>query len=160
VTAPYLLDFDVNFNLTVSRNIPFKLTNWKTLNYRLRANFDGLRSEYVPVPPERKEGDGKVVYEVGKRVQDVSHNEDSSFSVIIEDVDTGVSSILHPDLVITADGANSTIRKLFFPGIGNPYSGYLTWRGVIPEKDVSEETMKFLEGNAVRYFADGSYIVM
>jgi hypothetical protein len=47
-----------------------------------------------------------------------------------------------------------------FPKLEAPYSGYLTWRGVVPEKRLSEETINFLHDNCIRYRTDGSYIVV
>jgi hypothetical protein len=36
-------------------------TDWSTLYYRLRANFDGLQTGYCEVPPET-ERDGQALY--------------------------------------------------------------------------------------------------
>jgi 2-polyprenyl-6-methoxyphenol hydroxylase-like FAD-dependent oxidoreductase len=159
VTAEDLFVFDVNLKVTEQRKVTFKLTTWKTLYYRLRANFDELSSEYAASVPESLPTDGAVVYEVGKRVIDVSYTKESGLSLVYEDIVTGNSSRIHPDLIIAADGANSGTRKLMFPGIEAPYAGYLTWRGMVPEKDVSEETIKFLDNIAIRYHSEGSYIV-
>jgi 2-polyprenyl-6-methoxyphenol hydroxylase-like FAD-dependent oxidoreductase len=139
--------------------VPFKLTAWKTLYYRLRANFDGLSSEYAASVPESIPADGTASYEVGKRVTDVAYTPGSGLSLVYEDLDSGSSSRIYPDLGIAADGANSGIRKLLFPELEAPYAGYLTWRGVVPEKDVSEETITFLHNIAIRYHSEGSYIV-
>ena len=160
VTASYLRIVDVDLNLTELRTVPFKLTNWKTFYYRLRANFDSLSSEYVLEPPQSLPTDGTVLYDVGKRVKDVAYEKESGLTITSEDVGTGLSTSLHPDLIIAADGANSTIRKLLFPELETPYAGYLTWRGVIPEKSISEETLNFLHEKAIRYCTDGSYIVV
>lgn len=160
VTASYLRIVHVSFNLTELHPVPFRLTNWKTLYYRLRANFDGMSSEYVLVPPRSLPMDGTVVYDVGKRVKDVSYAKESGLTITSEDVVTGASTSLHPDLIIAADGANSTIRQLLLPELEAPYSGYLTWRGIIPEKSISEESLNFLHDSAIRYYTDGSYIVV
>jgi 2-polyprenyl-6-methoxyphenol hydroxylase-like FAD-dependent oxidoreductase len=159
VSASTLQITDINLRVTETRNVPFKLTNWKTLYYRLRANFDGLASEYVPTPPENLPTDGKVVYDVGKRVTGISYEKSSGIALTFEDVEQGDFQIIHPDLVIAADGANSTIRKLMFPNLDVPYAGFFTWRGVIRETDVSEDTRALLEDKCIRYRTDGGYIV-
>ena len=160
IAASKLVVLDVNLNVTEQRDVPFRLTNWKTLYYRLRANFDGLSSEYVATLPESLPTDGSVCYDVGKRAADVSYTEDSGMTVTLEDSINGITKSLHPDLVIAADGANSSIRKLLFPALESPYAGYLTWRGVVPEKDLSEEAINFLHDKAFRYHSAGSYIVV
>ena len=157
--AAFLQIFDIDLHVTEARKVPFKLTNWKTLYYRLRANFDGLSSEYVPAPPEDLPTDGTVIYDVGKRVTDISYDKGSGISLTFEDVEQGGSKVLYPDLVIAADGANSSIRKLLFPELEVSYAGYLTWRGVVPENDVSEETRKFLDDKCIHYRTDGGYIL-
>ena len=72
VPASTLQIVDSEFRLIESRKIPFKMTTWKSLHYRLRANFDGFSSAYVPNPPEGLEKDGKAIFDIGKRVTDVS----------------------------------------------------------------------------------------
>jgi 2-polyprenyl-6-methoxyphenol hydroxylase-like FAD-dependent oxidoreductase len=160
VHASSLRLVDVDLNLSALHPIPFNMTNWKTLYYRLRANFDGLSSGFVQVPPATQQSDGTVLYDTGKRVQDISYDMKSGVTVTFEDVTTGISTKLHPDLVVAADGANSTIRKLLFPKLESPYSGYLAWRGIIPERNVSEETMSFLKDNAIWYCPGDSLFVV
>ena len=140
VTASKLEVIDARLNVTESRSVSFKLTNWKTFYYRLRANFDEFKSEYVPKPPPSllKEGQA-VVYDVGKRVTNVSYNKEAGLSVTYEDVQTRTNEVLHPDLVITADGVGSATRKILFQDLKTPYSGFLTWRGIVPENVVSKK---------------------
>ena len=147
-----------DLSLVEHHAIPFKLTTWKTLYYRLRANFDGLKSEYVPSPPPNLPTDGVAVYDVGKRVVSISH--ESLVTVVFEDVLSGRSGTMQPDLIIAADGANSTIRKLLLPDLKIPYAGFLTWRGVIPELNVPKETLDLLLNKCINYSTGNGYIVM
>ncbi|KAF4626448.1 hypothetical protein G7Y89_g11711 [Cudoniella acicularis] len=160
VTASNLRTLDAELKVIWERKVPFKLTNWKTLYYRLRSNFDGLRSEYVPEAPQKLPSEGSIIYDVGKRVLDVSYAEDSGLTVTFKDVENGQSGKLHPDLIIAADGASSGIRKLLYPTLQAQYSGYLTWRGVLLEIDVSEETRNLLHDNCVRYTNDRNLIIL
>lgn len=160
VATSILRIYDADLNVTKEYKIPLKLTTWKTLYYRLRANFDGLSSEYIPSPPNTLPTDGSAKYDIGKRVTDISHRKDSGLTISFEDIENGICTSLHPDLVIAADGANSTVRRILFPKLEAPYSGYLTWRGVVPETSISKETMDFLRDKAIRYRLDGSYVVV
>ncbi|TVY91692.1 hypothetical protein LAWI1_G002972 [Lachnellula willkommii] len=124
VTASYLRVFGPDLKLLQQRKVPFKLTDWKTFYYRLRSNFDGLISEYVPESPQKLPAEGSVTYETDKTVVDVSHHRTSGLTVTFQG-DDGLSHSLHADLVIAADGANSSVRKLLFPKLDMPYSGYI-----------------------------------
>jgi 2,6-dihydroxypyridine 3-monooxygenase len=48
------------------------------------------------------------------------------------------------ELVVCADGISSTARSLLSPGIEPQYAGYIGWRGLAPEADVSPETFATL----------------
>ncbi|KAM0307085.1 hypothetical protein ACHAO8_010657 [Botrytis cinerea] len=140
VTASKLEVVDARLNVTESRSVSFKLTNWKTFYYRLRANFDEFKSEYVPKPPPSFLEEGQaVVYDVGKRVTNVSYNKEAGLSVTYEDVQTGTNEVLHPDHVIAADGAGSATRKILFLDLKTSYAGFLTWRGIVPENVASKK---------------------
>ncbi|MFI5798695.1 FAD-dependent monooxygenase [Streptomyces sp. NPDC051677] len=64
------------------------------------------------------------------------------------------------DLVVFADGISSTARKRLFPDLQRTYSGYVGWRGTVPEGEVSEETRRLL-GEALTYsVARDTHIVL
>jgi 2,6-dihydroxypyridine 3-monooxygenase len=50
----------------------------------------------------------------------------------------------HADLVVFADGISSTARRRLFPSLNRQYSGYVGWRGTLPEDLVSDETRAIL----------------
>lgn len=59
-----------------------------------------------------------------------------------EDVNTGQMQDATADLVIGADGANSTVRELLCPTAQDrKYAGYVMRRGIVPEQRLSAETM-------------------
>lgn len=161
VTASKLEVVDARLNVTEIRSVTFKLTNWKTFYYLLRANFNGLKSEYVPKPPPSLLAKGQVIfYDVRKRDTNISHDKEAGLSVTYEDVQTVTNEVLHPDLVIAADGVGSTTRKILFPDLKTPYAGFLTWRGIVLENAVSQETLDFLFDRCIRYSADRYYIAL
>lgn len=64
------------------------------------------------------------------------------------------------DLVVFADGITSTARKRLFPDLRREYSGYVGWRGTVPEGEVSEGTRRLL-GEALTYsVAHDTHIVL
>ena len=128
--------------------IPMTLTAWDVLYYRLRAMYDGFTSDYEPQAIADKEaeatGAGKVTFELGKKVDDVSYS-DGLVTVGYQDLLNGGHGTMHADLVIAADGASSAVRSVLFPNVPRPYSGYVAFRGTVLERDVSPDTVKYLE---------------
>lgn len=45
------------------------------------------------------------------------------------------------DIVVAADGIGSLSRRLLLPGIGPSYAGYVAWRGMVVESDLSNATV-------------------
>ena len=50
------------------------------------------------------------------------------------------------DLLIGADGARSTVRSLMLPDVTPQYSGYVAWRGLVPEPDLDAAHRAVLDG--------------
>ena len=159
VSASALQIVDSDFKLLELRQIPFNMTTWKLLYYRLRANFDGFSSEYVPNPPAKLDGDGKAVFDIGKRVTDVAFT-DGAVKLKFEDLINGGGGDVQADLVIAADGFRSTIRQLLVPSMSSTYSGYLTWRATILESRISEETLQAFRDRSTSYKMYKSYVIV
>ncbi len=150
------LDKDSNVKRVIK--LPLNLTSWNVLYYRLRANFDGLQSEYCPTLIGAPDSDGKAIYDLGKRARNVTAS-DQLATVEVDDLQAGGSRTLHADLVIVADGQNSVIRDQFMPGQkAQPYAGYVVWRGTVPEKDVSEATRMLFDGRFNVFAMSRGYI--
>jgi 2,6-dihydroxypyridine 3-monooxygenase len=49
------------------------------------------------------------------------------------------------DLLVCADGINSTARRLLVPNASPEYAGYVAWRGTIAPENVAAETFNFLQ---------------
>ena len=64
------------------------------------------------------------------------------------------------DLVVFADGISSTGRRRLLPHVRPRYSGYVGWRGTLPENQVSEETRALLDDALTYAVADHSHICM
>ena len=115
------------------------LTSWDTLYCRLRANYDGLRSEQCPEPPAASLTDGNTHYDLNKRVFSTEYS-DNVVTVKAEDLSTGETVDYKADLVLVADGSHSAVRRTLIPGSESTYSGYLAWRGTVHESQVTQET--------------------
>ena len=139
-------------------DIPLNLTRWTVLYYRLRANFDAFRSDYCLEPPQAAETDGKAVYEVGKRATNVAYAGDL-VTVELDDIVNGGHIVTHANFVIVADGSYSTIRQKMLPNIRDRYSGYVAWRGIVPEKNVSRETQGMFDEKFTVFEMKRGYIV-
>lgn len=49
------------------------------------------------------------------------------------------------DLIIGADGYGSVVREHFLPNLEPEYTGYIAYRGLIPERDLTDEEVRFFE---------------
>lgn len=170
--------------------LPRLMTSWDALYFRLRANFDGLRSEYMLDPPGAAPQAGESLesaasrarYEIGQRVvglEEVVADPSSAttdgeatggrkrVSVTVQDC-LGESHAgrreyqLTADLVLGADGPNSIVRKICLgeKDVERRYAGYIAWRGVVPEDQVSEETAKQFRRNITYSLLNGQHVVV
>ncbi len=60
-------------------------------------------------------------------------------------------SVFEADLVVCADGVGSRFRSAFQPAASPAYSGYVAWRGTIPESQLDRAVVDRL-GDAITYF--------
>ena len=124
------------------------LTAWTVLYHRLRAYYDGFTSTKCPqVVPTSHFSPGTAIYDLGKRVTSVQPITDGQGIQVTYDslLDKSTNSII-ADLVLAADGGNSLIRQYLAPEVTRPYSGYVAWRGCVPESIVSQPTRDLLLG--------------
>ena len=59
--------------------------------------------------------------------------------------------IVRPDLAVFADGIGSTARFVFMRDVRPEYAGYVAWRGVVHESELSTATRLAL-GDAITYY--------
>ncbi len=69
-------------------------------------------------------------------------------------------SIVEADLVVCADGVGSKFRSHLLPGGSPAYSGYVAWRGIVPEGELPESITERLT-DAITYmvFANSHILV-
>ncbi|KAI1079986.1 FAD binding domain protein [Whalleya microplaca] len=135
-----------------------QLTSWGLLNSILRANFDGSASLACPKPPAPVEGDGSAVYLTGERVTELQYTKDT-VTVKFTDIRTNQQESIDADLVIGADGVHSTVRRLVNAPVFQQYAGYVAWRGTLPEKLVSKETVQYLSDRISLQFSKHTYLL-
>ncbi|KAL8771969.1 MAG: hypothetical protein Q9209_002633 [Squamulea sp. 1 TL-2023] len=156
---PVVQFMDKNAKAIRTLKMQLCMTSWDTLYYRLRANFDGLRSHYVTVREcEPDLAVGNTSYEYGCKVTNVKYAD----GIVLVDFErlTGKVEKLHADLVIAADGPASSIRRILCPEIERTYVGYVAWRGTVVEDQVSKETREVFR-KCVSYFTyPGGHILI
>jgi 2,6-dihydroxypyridine 3-monooxygenase len=59
--------------------------------------------------------------------------------------------VVEPDLAVCADGVGSTARSMLLPDVVPQYTGYVAWRGVVPETELTVATLTRL-GDAITYY--------
>ncbi|XRM38162.1 hypothetical protein ABZX51_001594 [Aspergillus tubingensis] len=159
------------------------MTSWDALYFRLRANYDGLASDYIPNPPDAlptfpdespSEARARARYDYGQRVIDISEIPSTGkLAIVTESTSTKTTATHTADLVLGADGPRSIVRQLFLPpspqsATNNEnhrkYAGYLAWRGIIHESQVPPTTLSLFSSNMTynirKHPTHGSHIIV
>jgi 2-polyprenyl-6-methoxyphenol hydroxylase-like FAD-dependent oxidoreductase len=165
IHSPGIQFLDKNAAVKRRVNKPLQMTSWSVIYHRLRANFDGFASEFCPEPPvlSEKSTGGSALFDTGKQVTSVTrvHDDDEAVEVTYQDLQNGdQEGTLRADLVILADGANSSVRAKLFPDVERKYVGYVAFRGTVPEAEVSEEAKRIFDPNLTYFAWDGGYILL
>jgi 2-polyprenyl-6-methoxyphenol hydroxylase-like FAD-dependent oxidoreductase len=92
---------------------PQTLTSWDRVFRMLREKF----------PPQR--------YHLGKELRRIAQ---SAGSVVAHFAD---GTKVEADLVVGADGFRSAVRAQILPDVKPLYAGYVAWRGLVPERELS-----------------------
>jgi 2,6-dihydroxypyridine 3-monooxygenase len=82
--------------------------------------------------------------------------------VDVEPLTLGFSNglVALPDLAIFADGVGSTARAALLPGVVPQYAGYVAWRGVVPEAELTDTTRQALDDAITYYVYSNSHILV
>ena len=67
---------------------------------------------------------------------------------------------LRYDLLVLADGVQSTGRQRFFPGVEPTYAGYVAWRGTIAEHDIPAQVRDRLDDAIVYALIPNSHVLV
>ena len=139
VPSPDFQMVNAEGKVTKKMGIAQLFSSWEAVYYRLRANFDGLTSEYCKDVPAESEKEGRAEYLYGNTVVGIREI-GQQVSIDYKDRSDATRS-LDVDMVIAADGPSSTVRQLLEPAVQRTYAGYCGWRGILPEGEVSEQAM-------------------
>jgi 2-polyprenyl-6-methoxyphenol hydroxylase-like FAD-dependent oxidoreductase len=128
-------------------------TSWAFLWSILRKNFDGLSIS------DDKRDAGAGTFLQGKRVTGLN-DLGTKVELQVDDLINRSTSSIDADIVIVADGTNSTMRRQLLPNDVRKYAGYVTWRGVVPEAHVPEKYRQVFEGRATFHLMHRSYVIV
>jgi 2-polyprenyl-6-methoxyphenol hydroxylase-like FAD-dependent oxidoreductase len=132
------------------------MTSWDLVYHILRANVDGVKSEYCEVP-EEDANDGRVKHLHGHKVTGLG--EDGEKVILQYETHDGNTGEMEADLVIGADGPSSTIRSMLTPGVERTYAGYVALRGTVPEEEATPEAREAFSERFTFFHAKGIQIL-
>jgi 2,6-dihydroxypyridine 3-monooxygenase len=69
-------------------------------------------------------------------------------------------SRVQADLLVAADGVNSTFRRQLMPQVQHQYAGYVAWRGMVPERDLPPAIAAMYDDSVVYHLFTNSHIVL
>ena len=83
-------------------------------------------------------------------------------SIELESLTLGFANgeVARPDVAVFADGVGSTARATLLPDVRPQYSGYVAWRGVVPETELSAATRSALDDAITYYVYANSHILV
>ncbi|KAH8906462.1 FAD/NAD(P)-binding domain-containing protein [Coniochaeta sp. PMI_546] len=121
------------------------MTSWDLIYHICRANFDGLKSEYIKpnhFSGARQDG-GRGTYQYGRQVvglESAGSKAKVSFRSTINGENQGDVKDELADFVVIADGASSEMRQLLSPSSPRrTYAGYVAFRGTVPEAEITPD---------------------
>jgi 2-polyprenyl-6-methoxyphenol hydroxylase-like FAD-dependent oxidoreductase len=100
---------------------PQQFTSWEAIYTTLRATFPAGR------------------YRMGAKLSGIEQN-DKRVVVVVD----GVGSV-EADLLICADGSNSSSRRILLPEVEPQYAGYVAWRGTLNEAETPGHLLSFFD---------------
>jgi 2-polyprenyl-6-methoxyphenol hydroxylase-like FAD-dependent oxidoreductase len=124
------------------QRMPQRFTSWEAIYATL----------FQSMPPER--------YHTGATV---GAAEPSGTGLSIDVAGFGV---VQADVLIAADGAQSSMRRALLPALESDYAGYVAWRGTVAEQDMPQDIIDMFDntftfsdarsgGHALAYFIPG-----
>ncbi|KAH9827421.1 FAD/NAD(P)-binding domain-containing protein [Teratosphaeria destructans] len=132
-----------------------RMTSWDLLYHLLRWRVGGLDSEYVS--GLKQDGRPKASYENGCTVTGLESTS-NGVKLTWNHKNHGEQTAT-ADLIIAADGASSTVRRILHPEVEREYVGYVAWRGTVPETDLSESAKQVFVERFTFFHTDGMQIL-
>jgi 2-polyprenyl-6-methoxyphenol hydroxylase-like FAD-dependent oxidoreductase len=105
------------------QSAPQAFTSWEAIYVTLKTAF----------PADR--------YHMGAALSDVTTQAGGRVNVSVQG-----RGRLEVDLLVCADGAQSSSRRRLLPEIDSLYAGYVAWRGVVDEADAPAALSRFFDG--------------
>ncbi|KAF2997935.1 hypothetical protein E8E13_005397 [Curvularia kusanoi] len=136
ITSYQRLYLDKSGNVIRREKTEQHMTSWDLLYHLMRANFDGVGSEYAKAPAS-EDHEGTTAYDYGHQVTNVNLRNAEPLTITAK-TSKGDEVTIDTDMIIGADGPSSEIRKLIDPSVKRKYAGYVAWRGTVPEDQVSQ----------------------
>lgn len=139
-----------------------RMTSWDLLYFVARANFDRVESEYLQGYEVPKNDGGEGDYEYGRKVTGISEQGDRVKVTFehVRDKESKETEDVIADLVIVADGASSTVRRLLSPSSPErTYAGYVAFRGTVPETELSASAAEVFVEKFPFFHSEGQQIL-
>ncbi|MGF6574828.1 2-polyprenyl-6-methoxyphenol hydroxylase-like FAD-dependent oxidoreductase [Paraburkholderia sp. GAS333] len=114
------ITFAQNGDVLSERDLPQTLTAWGKMYHVLRAALPNFHHHAGGIVASVQDGPDQAV------------------------VTLGDGTVLHADLVIAADGFKSSVREKFLPDVKLQYAGYVAWRGLVDEAQLTHATREAL----------------
>lgn len=127
----------LNPNGSIAQPMPMRqmLTSWNLLYGSMRRHFPAQH------------------YHAGKQLSDI-HQASEQVTATFTDGTRETA-----DLLIGADGPNSTVRRQFLPDVHYQYAGYVAYRGLVNEADLEAEAATLFTERFVFYQFPNSHIL-
>ena len=138
-----------------------RMTSWDLLYHLLRWRVEGMESDYVrglevDDRPEAEYENGCTVTKIEDAGKD---GVKLTWTPKDDGEDDGEEQTATVDMVIGADGASSTIRRLLEPSVERKYVRYVAWRGTVPETELSAAAKEAFIEKFTFYHTEGIQIL-
>jgi 2-polyprenyl-6-methoxyphenol hydroxylase-like FAD-dependent oxidoreductase len=135
VTLTYRQYLNANGSVASSDRMPQLMTSWGLLYAWLKRSFPAKN------------------YHLGHEFDSLRQGSSSVTSHFKGGMET------EADLLVAADGFRSSIRGLLLPEIQPEYAGYVAWRGVVPESELSADVLRVFNDNFTFFTMPESHIL-
>lgn len=127
----------LNADGSIAQPMPMRqmLTSWNLLYGSMRRHFPSEHYHYGKHLIDIQQADEKITASFADGTRDTA------------------------DLLIGADGPNSTVRQRFLPGIHYRYAGYVAYRGLVNENELESDAATLFTERFVFYQFPNSHIL-